>query len=137
MVTADDIAIFDGAVTLFHVPSRRDARGALHPFDFERLPFVPKRAFVVEPAAAGTVRGGHAHRTAQQILVRLAGAIEIALAFRGREATVRLDDTATGLLLAPGVWASHTYLTEDARILVFASEPFDPATYIADKNATA
>lgn len=136
MVTADELAIFDGAVAVLHVPSQRDARGALHPFDFDGLPFVPKRAFVVEPAAAGTTRGGHAHRTAQQILVRLAGTIEITLAFRGREATVRLDDTATGLLLAPGVWASHTYLTEDARILVFASEPFDPAAYITAKNAT-
>ncbi|MFD2184603.1 sugar 3,4-ketoisomerase [Rhodoplanes azumiensis] len=134
MVTADDLAIFDGAVTLFHVPSRRDARGALHPFDFDALPFVPKRAFVVEPAAAGTARGGHAHRTARQILVRLAGTIEITLAYRGREATVRLDDTATGLVLAPGVWASHTYLTADARILVFASEPFDPGAYVTAKD---
>ncbi|RAI43256.1 sugar 3,4-ketoisomerase [Rhodoplanes roseus] len=137
MVSVDDIAALGGAVALFPVPSRRDARGALHPFDFDALPFVPQRAFVVQPAAAGTTRGGHAHRSARQLLVRLAGVIEIELAVAGREVTVRLDDTGTALLLAPGVWARHTYRTADAQLLVFASEPFDPEAYVSTKDAPA
>jgi hypothetical protein len=119
---------------LLQVGSRRDARGVLHPFDFDDLPFMPRRAFVVQPAHAGTVRGGHANRTARQLLVRLAGVIEVELSYRGAESRIRLDETGTALLLEPLVWARHTYVTADAQMLVFASEPFDPSSNIAERG---
>jgi hypothetical protein len=40
-----------------------------------------------------------------------------------------LDRTDAGLLLEPGVWAAHTYVTPGASVLVLASEAFDPAAY--------
>lgn len=137
MTGLDRLEELQDVARLIPVPSRRDPRGALHPFDFDALPFVPQRAFVVEPAAAGTTRGGHAHRSARQILVRLAGVVTVELFHRGRSVTVRLDATEKALLLEPLVWARHTYETADALLLVLASEPFDPTAYIDDKAVLA
>ncbi|MDC7789920.1 FdtA/QdtA family cupin domain-containing protein [Rhodoplanes sp. TEM] len=135
MTGFESLTAFGGVVRPIRIASRRDARGALHPFDYADLPFVPRRVFVVEPSAAGTVRGGHANTKARQLLVRLAGTIDVALCHAGREARVRLDATETALLLEPLVWAEQTYVTPDALLMVLASEPFDPGSYIGERPA--
>lgn len=46
------------------------------------------------------------------------------------EVILLLDSGRVGLLLGPGVWCQQKYLDEGSVLLVFASEPYDPASYI-------
>jgi dTDP-4-dehydrorhamnose 3,5-epimerase-like enzyme len=130
-----ETAWFGGRARRIALPERVDPRGALLPLDFDRLPFEPRRIFVVHDVPAGTTRGGHAHRSSRMLLVRLAGRIDVELRAGGDRAMVVLDRSDTALLLEPGVWAAHTYVTADATILVLADEPFDPAGYSTEPEA--
>ena len=127
----DRQAWFGGRARLVALAARTDARGTLQPLDFDALPFAPRRLFFVHDVPAGAVRGEHAHRTARQLLFRLAGTIDVELRTADDGARVVLDRSDRGLLLEPGVWAAQTYRGADAGLLVLADEPFDPASYVA------
>jgi dTDP-4-dehydrorhamnose 3,5-epimerase-like enzyme len=124
-------AFFDGRASLIPLICNIDRRGSLLPVDFSDLPFHPCRAFVVQDVPAGTARGGHAHRRGSQLLVRLAGRVLVEMRVGGQQAHCLLDRSDRGLLVGPGVWAQQTYVDSGAILLVFASEPYDPADYLA------
>lgn len=120
---------FDGRARLVATPRFTDARGALLPLDFSALPFLPRRLFVVHEVPAWTTRGRHSHKSSRQLLVRLAGTINVEMRANGASARHVLDVSERSLLLEPGVWAAQTYLTDDACLLVLASEPYRPDSY--------
>ena len=72
--TSEDGSLSD-SVHLIQVPTFDDARGRLAPFEFNQLPFVPLRMFVVRDVPVGTTRGGHAHRSQRHLLICLAGKV--------------------------------------------------------------
>jgi dTDP-4-dehydrorhamnose 3,5-epimerase-like enzyme len=106
-----------------------DPRGALLPVDFDALPFVPRRLFVVRDVPVGQVRGGHAHRSAWQLLLCLGGRIRVEARREGGHDEVLLDRAGSGLLVEPGTWTAQTYLDPESALLVLASERYDPASY--------
>lgn len=120
-------------VRLLCLPREMDQRGTLLPLEFSELPFVPKRAFVTRVSEAGVQRGGHAHKRCRQILVCLAGVIEIEVTHAGETASVRLE-TDQALLIEPRVWSRQTFAGADARLLALVSEPYDPADYLEEES---
>lgn len=110
------------------VPVQRstDERGSLLPLDWESLPFEPRRIFTVSGVPAGTVRGGHGHRTCTQLLAAVVGEIEVRLVHGGEHRAIILTPKSPALLVRAGIWFSQTYLSEGAVLLVLASECYDP-----------
>jgi dTDP-4-dehydrorhamnose 3,5-epimerase-like enzyme len=115
---------------IIRMPQHTDERGTLTAIDFSSLPFVPCRAFSITDVPSGTVRGGHAHRRASQLLICLSGRVSVELRRGETRTRFDLDDPGFGLLILPGTWASQTYLQPRTTLLVFASEPYDPDDYI-------
>ena len=124
-------AWFGGRARRVRLERLRDARGELMPLPFDRLPFVPRRVFVVRDVPRGTVRGGHGHRSGQQLLVCLHGEIRARLQAGGEAVDLVLAADADGLLVGPGVWCAQTYAAPDSVLLVLASDPYDPSSYLA------
>jgi UDP-2-acetamido-3-amino-2,3-dideoxy-glucuronate N-acetyltransferase len=120
---------FGPAVMLFAFETFRDDRGELHPIDFPSLPFEPRRMFFVRPSSAGQTRGGHAQKTAHQLLVCASGQIDIVVSDGGQQETFRLDRAGKAIYLQPSIWSEQTYLTADALLLVLSSECYDPEGY--------
>jgi dTDP-4-dehydrorhamnose 3,5-epimerase-like enzyme len=122
-------ARFGSDVTRVSVTPNVDERGRLVEFDFAALPFPVRRVFAVTDVPAGTERGGHRHRRADQALFCLAGRVEVEL----RRGESRHDVTMTPdtgcLCVRAGVWARQGYVADRSELLVFASEPFDPGDY--------
>lgn len=108
-----------------------EPRGDLTAVDFDTLPFQPVRAFSVSNCPAGTSRGAHAHREGQQLLVCTRGEVEVELR-RGTRRHVRCLAGGPALLVPARVWARQRYLTADSTLLVLASRPYDPASYLAE-----
>lgn len=106
-----------------------DDRGQLCPIEFAGLPFEPRRIFFVVPARAGETRGGHAHKTAHELLVCVDGEIHVAVAYGGQHQTFILDRPGRSLYLAPMVWAEQTYSSVHARLIVLSNEGYDPDSY--------
>lgn len=76
-------------------------------------------------------RGAHAHRRLRQLMIALAGTVEIVVD-SGREKKKYILDTRTkGLEINPVVWRDLV-LSSDAVLGVLASEPYDESEYIRD-----
>lgn len=120
---------FDGGASLIKLTEHADKRGCLLALDHANLPFEPQRTFATHAVPVGTRRGGHAHRYGWQLLIRLTGRINVAMR-RGRQHDCLLQHSDTGLLIGPGIWSEQTYLEPGSTLLVIASTPYDPASYI-------
>jgi dTDP-4-dehydrorhamnose 3,5-epimerase-like enzyme len=123
---------FEGRARLIDLPVEADSRGSLIPFSFARLPFPPRHAFIVRGVPAGTTRGRHALKNTQQLLICLAGQVSVELREAARSETVVLDRAAIGLFIAEQLWAAQTYVTAETTLLVFASAPYDPESYMEE-----
>jgi len=121
---------FGGRAKLIELGRAADERGTLAPFYFDQMPFIPRRAFVVNNVPVGTTRGQHALRVGTQMLVCVHGRIDVLMRYGTTEASVIMTRDSGGLLLGCGVWAQQTYVTDGSSLLVFCSSPFDPAAYI-------
>lgn len=122
--------------TLLKVPLIEDLRGALIFGEIGRqLPFEPKRFFVVLDVPSEEVRGEHAHRTLQQLLICLRGSCAVALDDGEARDEVVLDSPRFGLYLPPLVWGVQYKYSKDAVLLVLASDIYNADDYIRDYDA--
>jgi hypothetical protein len=111
----------------------RDLRGSLVAAEAGRgLPFTPQRFFLVFDVPGAEVRGEHAHRTCHQFLVAVSGSVHVIVDDgRDRQEFV-LDDNRLGLYIPPMIWGIQYRYSEDCRLLVLASHPYDADDYIRD-----
>lgn len=94
------------------------------------VPFEIKRVFWTYHTPDGIIRGHHAHKATQQILIALQGEIVVKLKERdGSAQEFVLNDPNVGLFIPPTSWHTMTY-RENAIQLVFASELYDENDYI-------
>ncbi|MCC0014910.1 MAG: FdtA/QdtA family cupin domain-containing protein [Rhodobiaceae bacterium] len=124
----------DSLVRTLDFPVYEDARGALMPLAWPDVPFVPAHAFIVR-ARDGALRGGHGHRKAAQLLVRIGGKIVIEARNRGVKATIELAGSPNAILVRPPVWWTQTYHGADAAALVLSNLPYDLDAYIKEPDA--
>lgn len=110
-----------------------DARGDLVSVEKSKeIPFEIKRIYYMYNTGDNVRRGYHAHKSLQQILICVHGSCRIRLddAFSTEE--VLLDDPSKGLYLSSGIWREMYDFSEDAVLLVMASELYDEDDYIRD-----
>jgi hypothetical protein len=124
----------ESRVRLLRFPFVEQSRGNLISFDYSLLPFVPRRSFLVTGVPKGTVRGEHAHKACEQVLICLKGRLTVEVAFGENRAEVTLKDPSRGLYVGAGVWARQRYEEEGTQLLVFASLPFDPDSYVQEER---
>lgn len=109
-----------------------DDRGHLTVVEKE-IPFDIKRVYYIYGVSSGSVRGRHRHYTTVHALVCLQGSCEIYVNDGLKKETFLLDTPDRGLLLPPEDWHSMYNFTNDAILLVLASEYYDPGEYIAEE----
>jgi dTDP-4-dehydrorhamnose 3,5-epimerase-like enzyme len=110
-----------------------DVRGRLTLVPYERLPFTPRRVYVLSQIPAGGRRGAHASRSQHRFLVWLSGR-SIVVLDDGRETTeLRLANPET-LHIPPGTWHEITALDDDLSVLVLADGSYDPGDHITDRS---
>jgi len=117
-------------VAIHRVPLVQDLRGYLTAV--ENFPFEIKRFFLVFDVPSREVRGEHAHRECHQFLVCVHGECRV-IADDGKEREeIVLDSPCTGVHIAPMVWATQYRYSQDAVLLVLASDVYKPDDYIRD-----
>jgi UDP-2-acetamido-3-amino-2,3-dideoxy-glucuronate N-acetyltransferase len=120
-------------VTLHPLVLATDLRGSLSAGEFaSQVPFAPKRFFMIFDVPGKDVRGEHAHRACHQFLVCARGSLRVVVDDGKESEEISLDSPDIGLYLPPMVWAVQYKYSSDALLLVFASDPYDPADYIRD-----
>jgi acetyltransferase-like isoleucine patch superfamily enzyme/dTDP-4-dehydrorhamnose 3,5-epimerase-like enzyme len=120
-------------VTLHALTLVEDLRGKLTAGEFlEQVPFAPQRYFVVFDVAGKQVRGEHAHRRCHQFLLCVRGSLAVVVDDGTTSAEVDLSAPNRGLYVPPMIWAVQFRYSEDAVLLVFASDHYDASDYIRD-----
>lgn len=120
-------------VTLHRLPKVLDLRGNLTVGEFEKsIPFDAKRYFMVFGVPNAEVRGEHAHRTCHQFLICAHGQISVVADDGINREEFLLNDPSIGLHLPPLTWGIQYKYSNDAVLLVFASEYYDSEEYIRD-----
>lgn len=99
----------------------------------DAVPFLIKRVYYIYDVSSGVIRGHHAHKTLEQILICVKGAIEITLDNgRGNIESIKLDDPSIGLYVGPSMWRTMKWLKDNSVLLVLASEHYQASDYIRD-----
>lgn len=112
-----------------------DERGQLIALEeFKDIPFRIKRVYYMYDTIAGVVRGKHAHKSLEQILVCIHGSCKIKLDNGSETKVVLLEKPYEGVYVANDIWREMYDFSEDAVLLVFASELYDETDYIRDYN---
>lgn len=107
--------------------------GSLSVLEFVRdLNFEVKRVYYVYDAYVGTIRGRHAHKKLQQLLICVKGVIKIDVDNGEKSASTILDNASVGLWVAPKLWHTMEWLESGSVLLVMASLPYDESDYIRD-----
>jgi len=120
-------------VNLLQLPRFADIRGSLSVGEFDKqLPFIPKRYFLVFDVPSQETRGEHAHKRCHQFLVCVKGSVRV-LADDGRQRQeFTLASPSTGIHISPMIWGTQYRYSNDAVLLVFASEAYDSDDYIRE-----
>lgn len=118
-------------VALVNLSSFNDIRGKLGVIEFsDELPFYPKRVFYVYDVPSRFVRGEHAHRQCHQLLICLKGSVSVIVDDGENSDEIQLKDPSLGIHIPPRIWSTQYKHTDDAVILVLASEHYDEGDYI-------
>jgi hypothetical protein len=96
------------------------------------VPFAIERVYYLYDVPGGEVRGGHAHKALEQLIVAPMGAFDLVLDDGQRRRTVRLDRGYNGLYLPPMIWRELVNFSSGAICMVLASAPYDEGDYIRD-----
>jgi len=123
----------DPRVRLIEFPIVHDPRGNLSFIEGERtIPFPIQRVYYLYDVPGGAVRGGHAHRNLQQVLIALSGSFDVVLDDGSERKKIFLNRSWHGLLIPSMVWRELENFSSGAVCLVLASEYFEEAEYIRD-----
>ncbi len=110
-----------------------DERGSLVALEeFKDIPFEIKRVYYMYDTAEGVHRGFHAHKNLEQILVCIHGSCKIKLDNGYEQKVVSLEKPYEGLHVKSNMWREMYDFSEDAVLMVLASEYYDEKDYIRD-----
>ena len=97
------------------------------------IPFEIKRVFYIYGSDSDVVRGCHANRKTEFVMINVAGSSKIRVKDgEGNEAIYFLNRPHTGIYLPTMVWKEMYDFSADSVLLVIASEHYDPNEYIRE-----
>ena len=97
------------------------------------IPFDIKRIFYIYGSDSEVVRGKHANRNSEFVLINVAGTSKVRVKDgKGNETVYSLNRPHTGVYLPKMVWKDMYEFSEDSVLLCLASTHYDASEYIRD-----
>lgn len=120
---------------LVELPFIEDPQGNLAFAEGERhLPFPIARVYHVYGVPAGARRGGHAHRSIEQVVFCLCGRFEVTVNDGFRRDAFAMEDPRLGLYLPPMIWHELQGFAAGSAYYVASSGSYEEAEYIRDRD---
>lgn len=121
-------------VKLLQFHENGDERGRLVVVEGgQDIPFEIKRVFYIYGSDPDVIRGKHANRRSEFVLINVAGTSKVRIIDPYRnEMVISLTRPHTGVYLPAMVWKDMFDFSPDSVLLVLASEHYDPNEYIRD-----
>lgn len=97
------------------------------------IPFDIARIFYIYGSDSNVIRGQHANRNSEFVLINVAGKSKVkVLDGKGNEMVYSLNRPCTGVYLPKMVWKDMYDFSEDSVLLCLSSEHYDSTEYIRD-----
>lgn len=109
-----------------------DERGHLVVVEgMQDIPFEIKRLFYIYGSDPAVVRGQHANRKSEFVLINVSGQCKVKVKDgKGNEAVFLLNKPHTGIYLPRMIWKDMYNFSEDCVLLCLSSEHYDAGEYI-------
>ena len=119
-------------VKLIQFKEKGDERGRLVVVEGEQdIPFKIQRVFYIYGSDPDVVRGKHANRRTEFVLINVAGTSKVRITDRsGNQMIVSLNRPHSGVYLPAMIWKEMYDFSPDSVLLVLCSEHYDPNEYI-------
>lgn len=118
---------------ILHFEDLGDERGKLVVIEGgQAIPFEIKRVFYIYESDDTVIRGQHANRQSQFVLVNVAGKSKVRITDGKEELIVELDKPMMGIYIPQMIWKDMYDFSSDSVLLVLASTHYDGKEYIRD-----
>ena len=109
-----------------------DPRGNLTFIQFpEQIPFEIQRVFWTYNVPGGEIRGGHAYKTQQEVIIAISGSFDVITKDRqGQIQRIQLNRGYEGLLLPPNTWRHLENFSTNSVSLHLSNSVYDASDYI-------
>ncbi len=99
------------------------------------IPFEIKRVFYMYGSDSDIVRGQHANRRTEFVLINVSGSSKVKVDNGFETDIIELNKPRMGLYITTMVWKDMYDFSSDSVLLVLASEHYDAKEYIRDYTA--
>lgn len=94
------------------------------------IPFEIKRAFYIYGSDSEVIRGRHANRKSEFVMINVSGSSKVKIDNGYEQQVIELNRPRMGLYLSTMVWKDMYDFSPDSVLLVLASEHYDSEEYI-------
>lgn len=120
-------------IKLIEFKQNGDERGHLVVVEgIKDIPFDIKRVFYIYGSDEDVVRGQHANRKTQFVLINVSGTSKVMVDDGKTKEVYNLDRPHIGIYMPTMVWKEMYDFSSDSVLLCIASEPYDGDEYIRD-----
>jgi hypothetical protein len=128
--------MLEQVVELIKLPKILDGRGNLSFMENNKhIPIEIKRVYWIYDVPGGEIRGGHAYKKLNEVIIALSGSFDVAVVDgTGREQIFNLNRSYEGLYVPGMTWRQLRHFSTNAVSIILASRPYEPEDYIYDYN---
>lgn len=120
---------------IINLPRHRDDRGSLTFVESPLVPFDIRRVYYIYDMPVGVTRGAHGHRRLEQLMIAVAGSMNVELDDGRAKRAFHLSSPDQGLYIPPMMWRALTGFAVGSVGVILASEKYDEADYFRDYAA--
>jgi dTDP-4-dehydrorhamnose 3,5-epimerase-like enzyme len=118
---------------IIDLPKFEDPRGNLSIIEEEKnIPFKIERSYWIYDVPGGQIRGGHAFKQQQELIVALSGSFDVVVDDGITKQTFSLNRSYYGLYIPAGLWRQMQNFSTNSLALVMSSTHYNEMDYIRD-----
>ena len=120
---------------IIELPKILDVRGNLTFIEGQNhVPFEVKRTYWIYDVPGGEVRGGHAYKENEELIIALSGSFEVVLNDGLKEVRYSLNRSYEGVYICPGIWRQLENFSTNSLALILASTEFNEDDYLRNMD---
>ena len=118
---------------IIELPKYSDPRGNLSFIEEDsQIPFKIERVYWIYDVPGGQVRGGHAFKEQQELIVALSGSFDVVIDNGNDKTIFSLNRSYIGLYIPFGLWRQMENFSTNSLAMVVSSTSFTEDDYIRD-----
>ena len=122
-------------ISLINLPKFLDPRGNLSFLEeSKQIPFEIKRIYWIYDVPGGELRGSHAFKNTEEIIIALSGSFDIILHDGKKEYKYSLNRSYYGLYIPNLIWRKIENFSTNSLALILSSTEYSSDDYIRDFN---